>query len=115
MLTSFLNRFYKGLFFSQHQRGVGTGSPLGWSISHSHVFVQPVEHIRPGLLDAGLVRWVDVLALAVDKPMSLTRKDLHLVISLAVLLQLRLECTHLEGANGCELQLRRYAIHHGGF
>lgn len=66
-------------------------------ISHSHVFVKPAEHICSGFLDAGLVCWVDVLPLAVDKPMSLTRKDLHLVIHLTFLLQLHFKCTHLRG------------------
>lgn len=64
---------------------------------HSHVFVKPAQHICSGLLDAGLVCLVDVLSLAVDKPMSLTRKDLHLVIHLAFLLQLRFKRAHLRG------------------
>lgn len=65
------------------------------SYMYSHVFVEPAEHVCPCLLDAGLVCGVDVLSLAVDKPMSLTRKDLHLVIHCALLLQLCFENTHL--------------------
>lgn len=65
------------------------------SYMYSHVFVEPAEHVCPSLPDAGFVCGVDVLSLAVDKPMSLTRKDLHLVIHCALLLQLCFENTHL--------------------
>lgn len=61
-----------------------------------HVLLEPVEHVCPGLQDARFVRGVDVLSLAVGEPMSLTRKDLHLVISSAFLLQLSFKETHLK-------------------
>lgn len=51
-----------------------------------HIFVQPVEHIFSGRLDAEFVFGVHVLSFAVHKPMSLTRKDFYLIIHCAVLL-----------------------------
>lgn len=60
-----------------------------------HVLVEPVEHVCSGLLDTGFVSGVDVFSLAVDKPMSLTRKDLHLIVYFAFLLQFFFQNTHL--------------------
>lgn len=65
-----------------------------------HVFLQPVEYVCPGLLDAGLVCGVDVLSLPVNKAMSLTWEDLHMVVyTCTLLLQVLLQDTHLEGNN----------------
>lgn len=60
-------------------------APLIYSL-YLHVLVEPAEHVRPGLLDPGFVCWVDVLSLAMSKPMRLTRKKLQLVFHFAFFL-----------------------------
>lgn len=66
----------------------------------SHVLVEPVEHVHPGLIDLGFVCWVDVPSLAMSKPMRLTRKYLHLVFHFAFFLQICFKSVHLTGEMG---------------
>jgi hypothetical protein len=71
-----------------------------------HELVEPVEHVRPGLQDVRSVRGVNVFPPSVDKPVRLLRKDLHLMVHAALLLQSSLKNADLGKAKALILTHR---------